>query len=188
MQKTLSEASRVINCETSAISLRKGDSWVIHCVHGFSEDVVGAIMNDEEEPHAVLAIRTRKPVAINDAFNDERVNCNHMKKWGVHSVLVVPLITRDEVIGVIFFNYQRANFAFDNSHIDFATQLAYSMSLALENSRLFTNLKIELAGREQAEEFLREAYEALQAQSEELRCRTRSFKRNPKNSIEPMKL
>ncbi len=83
-------------------------------------------MNDEEELHEILAIKTKKPVAINDVFNDERVNRNHMRKLGVCSVLVVPLIITGEVVGVIFFNYHRFNFAFDDSHIDFAVQLASS--------------------------------------------------------------
>ena len=110
-------------------------------MHGLPETIVGTEVNDEEKPHAVLAIKTRKPVAINDAFNDERVNRNHMKKRGIRSVLVVPLITKDEVIGVIFFNFYKSIFAFDDVHIDFATRLASSISLALENSRLFQSLK-----------------------------------------------
>ena len=118
--------------------------------------------------HAVLAIKTRKPVAINDAFNDERVNRNHMMKWGVRSVLVVPLITKDEVIGVIFFNCHKSIFAFDDIHIDFATRLASSISLALENSRLFKKLKIELTERKKAGSELRKVYEKIQKQSEEL--------------------
>ena len=125
-------------------------------------------MSDEEEPHAVLAVKTRKPVAINDAFNDERVNRNHMKKWGIRSVLVVPLITRNRVIGVLFFNYQKSTFEFDDVHVDFATQLASSISLALENSRLYENLKIELTERKQADEKLLKAYEQIRTQSEEL--------------------
>jgi PAS domain S-box-containing protein len=154
MKKSLLEASKAVECETSVISLKKGDHWIVSYAHGFPEDVVGAEMNDDEKQHAVLAIRTKKPVAINDAFNDERVNCNHMKKWGVRSVLVVPLITRDKVVGVIFFNYHKSTFAFDDIYIDFATQLASSMSLALENSRLFENLNIELTERKQVEKEL----------------------------------
>ena len=108
-------------------------------------------MNDEEEPHAILAIKTKKPVAINDLFNDERVNRNHMKKFGVCSVLVFPLIIKGEVVGVIFFNNHISNFAFDDSHIDFAVQLTSSISLALENSPLFENLKIDITEIKKAE-------------------------------------
>ncbi|MGB9939437.1 GAF domain-containing protein [Methanosarcina sp.] len=156
MQKTVSEAARAIGCETAAISLREGKHWVLSYVHGFPQDVIGTEMDDVEEPHAVLAIKTKKPVAINDAFNDERVNRNHMKKWGVRSVLVVPLIIRDKVIGVLFFNYHRSTFAFDDNDLYFASQLASSISLALENSRLFENLKMELAERKRAEDALKE--------------------------------
>ena len=102
MQKTVSEAARAVGCESAAISLREGNRWIVRYVYGFPDDVIGTEMDDAEEQHAVLAIKTKKPVAINDAFNDERVNRNHMKKWSIRSVLVVPLITRDEVIGCSF--------------------------------------------------------------------------------------
>jgi PAS domain S-box-containing protein len=162
MRKAISETSKTIGCEKAAISLKKDDCWIVSYVYGFPEDVVGTRMNDEEEQHAVLAIKTRKPITINDAFNDERANRNHMKKWGVRSVLVVPLINRDEVIGVIFFNYQRSNFAFNDSHIYFAAQLASSMSMALENARLFENLKMQLTERKIAEQALKEARDCLE--------------------------
>jgi GAF domain-containing protein len=81
-------------------------------------------MNDEGEPHAVLAIKTRKLVVINDAFIDERVNRNHMKKWGVRSVLVVPLIAKSEVIGVLFFNFYKSIFTFDDIHVDLQAETA----------------------------------------------------------------
>ena len=192
MRKAISETSKTIGCETAAISLKKDDCWIVSYVYGFPEDVVGTRMNDEEEQHAVLAIKTRKPIAINDAFNDERVNRNHMKKWGVRSVLVVPLINRDEVIGVIFFNYQRSNFAFNDSHIDFAAQLASSISMALENARLFENLKIQLTERKKAEQALKEAHDSLEekvkARTSELEEAYNSLKESEKGLAEAQKM
>jgi PAS domain S-box-containing protein len=154
MKEIVSEAAKTIGSETAAISLRKGYHWVLSYSYGFPENIIGSVMNDEEETHAVLAIKTKKPVAINDAFNDERVNRNHMRKWNIRSVLVVPLITRDEVIGVIFFNFHKSTFAFSDVHISFGTQLASLVSLALENSCLIDNLKIELTKHKQVEEAL----------------------------------
>ncbi|AKB50450.1 Sensory transduction histidine kinase [Methanosarcina barkeri str. Wiesmoor] len=157
MKKIVSEAARAIGSETAAIFLKKGTRWVLSYSHGFPEDMIGLGMNDEEEPHIALATKTKKPVAINDAFNDERVNRDYMRKWNVRSALVVPLITRDEVIGVIFFNFHKSTFAFSDVHISFGTQLASSISLTLENFRLIENLKIELVKHKQAEEALRES-------------------------------
>ena len=59
-------------------------------------------MNDEEVPHAVLAIRTRKPVVINMPSTMKDEPQSH-EKWGIRSVLVVPLVTKDEFIGVHLF-------------------------------------------------------------------------------------
>jgi PAS domain S-box-containing protein len=167
MNQIVSEAAKVIESDSAAINLRKSGRWITSYVYGFPEDVIGTEISDEEEPHAVLAVKTRKPVAINDAFNDERVNRNQMKKWGIRSVLVVPLITRNKIIGALFFNYQKSTFEFDDVHVDFANQLASSISMALENSRLYENLKIELTERKQADEKLLKAYEQIKTQSEE---------------------
>ncbi len=129
MQQVITEAAQAVGSDTAAISLRQGDRWVISYVHGFPPDVIGAPMDDRQEPHAVLAIKTKKPVVINDAFTDGRVNCEHMKKWGVHSVLVVPMVTEDEVIGVLFFNQHKPGVPFQECHTDFADHLASALSL-----------------------------------------------------------
>jgi PAS domain S-box-containing protein len=170
MHRVISEAAQAVGSETAAISLRQGDHWVVRYVHGFPKDVIGTRMDDRQEPHAVLAIETKKPVVVDDAFTDERVNRAHMKKWGVRSVLVVPLVTEDEVIGVLFFNRHKAATPFTQSHVDFANQLASSVSLAVRNARLFEKLQAELAERKRAEQALQESSERLQAQNEELQA------------------
>jgi PAS domain S-box-containing protein len=162
MDLILSEATQAIECETAAISFRREEEWVVEHVYGFSNEVIGTRMKDEEEPHALLAIRTQKPVAVNDAFNDGRVNREHMKKWGVRSVLVVPMVTEDQVIGVIFFNHQKRLYNFSDTHLDFAGKLASTVSLALKNKRHFEELQIELSEREKAEAEIRDQVKELE--------------------------
>ena len=161
MPRVISEAAQAVGSKTAALSLRQGDHWVVRYVHGFPQDVIGMRMDDQQEPHAVLAIETKKPVVIDDAFTDERVNRAQMKKWGVRSVLVVPLVTEDEVIGVLFFNQHQAGAPFTESHVDFANQLASSVSLAVRNARLFEHLQAELAERKKAEQELQESEQRL---------------------------
>jgi len=168
IQRVITEAAQVIGSETAAISLRQGKHWVVSHVHGLPEDTVGSRMDDRQEPHAVLAIRTKQPVVIRDAFTDERVNRAHMKKWGVRSVLVVPLVTEDETVGVLFFNHHRTAVSFEQAHVDFAGRLASSLSLAWRNARLLESLQGELAERRKIEQALQEANERLQVQTEEL--------------------
>ncbi len=118
--------------------------------------------------HAVLAIETKKPVAVNDAFNDRRFNCEHLKQWGIRSVLVMPIVTRDETIGVIFLNYQRSAFTLRQVHIDFAEQIACTLSSALENSQLYQDLEKVVGERKQVEAALRESEARERARANEL--------------------
>jgi PAS domain S-box-containing protein len=155
MENALSKAAESIGCETAAVSLLTDEDWQVHYAYRFPRELIGSKMNFDEERHALLAIKTKKPVAINDAFNDERVNREHMKKWNIRAVLVVPLFIKKEPVGAIFFNYHKSTFAFQDIHLTFVTQLAYAISLALENTQLFKNLQEELRERNRAEEAVR---------------------------------
>ena len=168
MQEALTASCKALGSETGAISLCKNGRWEVRYVAGFPQEVIGAQMNDDEERHAVLAIQTHKPVAINDAFHDERVNQDHMRKWGGRSVLVVPILLREAAIGVMFFNYQRTPFTFQEIHLQFGVNLAASISAALENARLFESLKSEIREREKVQA-------ELQASSRTLRERNASL-------------
>jgi GAF domain-containing protein len=87
-------------------------------------EFIGARMTDDQERHAVLAIESRQPVPVADAFDDERFNREHLRRHGVRSVLVAPLIVRDRPLGVIFFNYHRGRHDFTEAEVAFASQLA----------------------------------------------------------------
>ena len=161
MQQTVSVACKALGSETAAISLVKDHRWQVRYVYGFPPGVIGAEMNDDEERHAVLAIQTQKPVAVNDACNDERVNQEHMRKGGVRSALVVPVLLREEAVGVLFFNYMSTNIEFQEYHIQFGVNLAASISMALENDRLIGRLMEEIEEHKRMEKALQAEEAAL---------------------------
>lgn len=53
------------------------------------------------------------------------------------SVLTVPLMVREEPVGSLLFQYNSAPIGFKQSQVDFASRLATSLSLAIENARLY---------------------------------------------------
>jgi len=156
MEAVIFKGTSAIGSDTAAISLRKENQWIVSWVHGFPESVIGTRMTDEEEPHAMLAVTTMQPVIINDAFVDDRVNNAHMRKWGIRSVMVVPILLRKQAIGVIFFNNHTSAFAFTDAHMDFGIKLAALISLSLEGARLFEDLEEELEARKKMNQSLRE--------------------------------
>ena len=151
MNRVVVQACKAVGAESAAISLRKGNGWVVSYGYNFPEEIIGAEIADEEDPHAVMSIKTQQVVFINNAFNDERVNREHMRKHNVRSVMVIPLVTKEKAIGVLFLNYHTAPITFTKSQIDFAGKLGAALSLAMENANLF---KAEVEARRQTDSIL----------------------------------
>lgn len=156
-QHLVREGAEALRCETAALSVRQAEQWIVRHVHGLPDALVGAVMDDDEERHAVLALSGGQPVGIEDAWADDRVNRDHMRKHNVRAVLVVPLAVRNQPFGVIFFNHHSATHVFSVREVDFAKQLAATASIALENVRLMEE-------RKQAEDELKTLNDTLEQQ------------------------
>lgn len=177
MKRVIVEASKAINCETAVISLRKGDKWVVSYTCGFGKDIVGMCMDDSQELPAALAIKSKKPVVIEDALNDKRISHENIEKWGVRSVIVVPMLTEGQVIGVIFFNYYEQVSRFYESDVEFVQNLACSLSMALQNVKLYEKVCKELAERKKTEKEKNEALrKAIDMKDEFLSLISHEFK------------
>jgi PAS domain S-box-containing protein len=143
MREVVVEAGRVLGSESSAVDLREGGKWIVHCVCGLPEEVVGVTFDDEDTPFMELAMQTKSVVAIDDAHADLRVRPEIMARYGLASVLVAPLESKGSVTGMLFFNYHSHAVSFRESEIEFARKVAASMSLGLENARLLKELERE---------------------------------------------
>ena len=112
IQCLVAEGASALGCETAAISLREDEGWRVQYVHGMPNEMIGTRMTDEQEQHAVDAITSREPVSIEDAFNDQRFNREHLRRYNIRSVLVVPLILKGHPFGALFFNYHHTTHCF----------------------------------------------------------------------------
>lgn len=138
MQRVVKDAAQAMDAETAGIALRSGDYWVTRYVYGLPEEVIGSQIKAERASVSEIAVTSRKPVAISDTSTDERVNLDVMEKHGLRAFIVVPLIVRNEIIGLLSFNYYSHPVAFTEDQLDFCSKLATSVSLALENARIYS--------------------------------------------------
>ena len=136
LRSLIVEGTEALGCETAAVTLRQANDWIVRFIHGMPHELLGATISDQEDCHALLAIDNRAPVAIEDAWTDQRVNPEHMRKHNIRAVLVVPLFVRQSPLGVAFFNCHCGPRSFSEAEVDFARQLATAASIALENVRL----------------------------------------------------
>lgn len=138
MQRVIVEATKAIGAESATIALHEGDYWVVRYSYGkLPGGLAKARVHDADAKGSMLAVTTKAPLAVADAYNDTRVNAEIMKRYGIRSLLIVPLVVRDLSIGIMIFHYYSAPITFTNAQVDFAAKLASSVSLALQNSSLF---------------------------------------------------
>ena len=82
-----------------------------------------------------------KPVIIEDATSDPMVQYpEEAKKEGIASIVSVPIILRGKSIGVLRL-YTSVPCRFTQEDIDFLSAVAVQSGLAIENSRIYDNLK-----------------------------------------------
>jgi len=141
LRKVVEGACKALGCESARIAMREGDNWVIRYVSHMSDDLLGRSFTDEEMPHAALAMATRKPVAIDDAFQDDRTNTGMMKSLGIRSVLVLPLIEKGAVTGTLLYGYHSVAVSFTDVEIDYAGRMATGIAIALQDAHLYKDLE-----------------------------------------------
>jgi signal transduction histidine kinase len=86
--------------------------------------------------------RQQQGVLVPDTFADKRwiQLLDDTEKTG--SALAVPLLFHDRVNGVLILHHEQSYF-FDESHLSLATSIAGQAAMAVENARLFTQIKNE---------------------------------------------
>ena len=137
MQTVVEQAVAAVGADSAMVALRHGDDWVAE--YGYPEvpGVLHESVRTDEAPFMVMAVSERRPIAIDDCETDPRCIPEVQRRFGVRSVLCIPLIVREEVLGVIFFNHHEAAVAFPPEIVEFAGKLAASISTALANARLY---------------------------------------------------
>jgi PAS domain S-box-containing protein len=137
MQRVVAYAVDVVGADSAMVALKHGDDWVAEYGHPEVPGVIHESVRSDEAPFMITAVEQRLPVAIDDCETDPRCIPEVQRRFGVRSVLCIPLIAHDDVLGVIFFNHHQAAVRFEPHTVDFAGQLAVAISSALENATLF---------------------------------------------------
>ena len=151
LRKVVEETCKALGSESARIAVREGENWVIRYVSNLPDDLIGRSFTDEELPHAALAMTTRKPVAIDDAFRDDRTNTGMMKSLGIKSVLVLPLLEKTAVTGTLLFGFHARAVTFTEHEIDYAETMATGVAIALENTRLLAKARLSESRLKEAE-------------------------------------
>jgi len=137
LNRVVAEGAKAIGLETAAIDMRENDYWVSKYLYGFPEEYIGTRFTGDQLKVSMQAVETGRPGVINDAYNDERVDREIMKEYSIRSFITVPLVIKGDVVGILLFINRSAPVRFTDAQVDFAAKLGASISLAIENARLY---------------------------------------------------
>jgi PAS domain S-box-containing protein len=134
--RTAAEAGcEALGAESAAVLMRDGKRWRPGHLYRFpSESIPQHAPGNHPVP---VATENGTPLVIDDAPTDERMNPETMHILGIRSLLTVPLRFRGEDLGVIYINYHSTQHRFTDAEAEFARRLSSSVTLAIENARLY---------------------------------------------------
>lgn len=126
------------------------------------QSTLGTIIPVENNPATQFVMETCMPLAVEDVQNDERVATRQISRQrGTVSMLLLPLMIRERVIGTIGVNSPVPR-VFNDTEIALAQNVAAAASQALEKADLYRTIQQELAERKRTEQAMRRQNEYLE--------------------------
>ena len=126
-----------LECEAALIEMRSGAAWIVRHQQGFSPDIVGVQLSVDDAQYASTAARTGIPYTLGIRPDDNRMLSRFARVPELKSVLVVPLLAKDAVVGCALFYTSAEGRRFTAAELDFGKKLGSAVSLGLENARLY---------------------------------------------------
>ena len=145
LQLLAERAQYITGASGAAIALLEESEMICRASAGPSAPELGA----EVQVKSGLtgeSVRTRQVLRCDDAETDSRVNRESCRALGIKSVMVVPLIREEEVIGVFELFADRAN-AFEERDITALERLAEMVQTGLEHADAGRHALQEIAAK-----------------------------------------
>lgn len=114
----------------------EGDGWRIRAAWGKQEELVGERYGYDGLPSHTTVLRTREPVVVEDVLQDPAVSRELAERLGYRSFAIYPMRYRGDVTGTLAFSFAEPQRSFA-MYLTFMSRLAFIVSAALENARLF---------------------------------------------------
>jgi GAF domain-containing protein len=149
LQLLADRAQFITGANGAAIALRRDGKNDMQCRASTGENVpgLGALLSTEFGISGE-SVRTRKPLRCDDAERDPRVNREGCRQLGIASVVVMPVVNDDEVLGVFELFSGKVN-AFGERDLSALRRLSEMVETAVRLARAAENLSQPLLAHDE---------------------------------------
>jgi hypothetical protein len=157
------EASQLVGVERCSIHLRDQSTGLFHgCVgqagdFNIDADIKKARSGLAADGVTLELLETRRPVIVHHAPTDPRTVKSAVRLWRVRSLMAVPMLRDDEVVGIICLDDVDCTHTFTPQDADAALTFAGLASAAVVHTRSHVELRGQLEATERQVRTLRRA-------------------------------
>ena len=141
VNKVAADIDDVVRC--SIVLVSGGDGYVMASYD--NPEARDLRFNLARYPEIRKAVSTRKPVTVEDVTNHPLMQDvkDHLKGLEGMSVLVVPIVFNEDVLGTLFLRVKRGTLGFTEKEVNFCRIVANASFNAIKNARLFEEVSRE---------------------------------------------
>src|SRR3989339_81392 len=143
----VSKIAEIINVtRCSIVSIPFEEKRHAYVISTFEDPKIANIKLDlKKYPEIRKALSSRKPVVIRDALKDPLLKKirHHIAPIGIRSIVVIPIIFRNEVIGTLFLRTSKSSYIFTEREIRLCSAIANSSANSLYNAFLHEKIETE---------------------------------------------
>jgi PAS domain S-box-containing protein len=140
MDAVLAKLIPLMNAQAAVILLMRGDRLFAVSGQGLGEVLREDFNVSLGEGVAGLVAITREPLFVEDVQNDPRISSPLLRSEGVRSLVAVPLLKGDELLGVLHVDWKRT-IALTAADLRFLELLADRVAVAIFNADLYRQQK-----------------------------------------------
>lgn len=133
----------VLDLEICSLLLvdKESSELLIKFARGLDKEIIKNTKLKIGEPISGWIAKHREPVLVEDIEKDQRFAKRNQEKYYTHSFISVPLVVKDEAIGVININNKRSRQPFTEDDFRFIKGIANEAAIAIENALLYSSLE-----------------------------------------------
>ncbi len=141
--RKIAEVMPVSRCSIIRVDWIHRYAYVIATVE--DPKIKGLKLNLKKYPEIMAALKSKKPVVIEDTDRDPimRNVRDLIAPLGIRSILVVPMLLRDKVIGTLFLRTSRIDHVFSDNEVRLLNAIGTASANALYNAFLFEQIEDE---------------------------------------------